>query len=71
MGYRKEYRRRSQDRRPLTTARGEPQRCAVCQEIFDSPTLSIKVGKKDRAHVICAALSRVGLGRLAKTSGRW
>ncbi|MGB7415879.1 MAG: hypothetical protein WA902_16870 [Thermosynechococcaceae cyanobacterium] len=70
MGYRKEYRSRSQDRRPAA-ARGEQQRCAVCREIFDSPTLSIKVGKKDRAHVICAALNRVGLGNLAKTSGRW
>jgi hypothetical protein len=72
MGYRKDYRHQSKDPRSLIVARGPQSRCVICQEIFDSPTLSLRMGKKkDRAHLLCAALSRVGLGNLAKTSGRW
>lgn len=69
MGYRTGY-RKSQDHRPPKIVRGERHRCAVCEELFDSPTLSVRVGR-GRAHLLCAALSRVGLRQLARTSGRW
>jgi hypothetical protein len=45
-------------------------RCVVCEEYFDSPTLSIRLGK-GRAHLLCAGLARIGLKELARSSGRW
>ncbi len=69
MSYRKGY-RESQERRSPLISRGAKQRCVICEEFFDSPTLSVRLGK-GRGHLLCAALSRVGLGKLARTSGRW
>jgi hypothetical protein len=69
MGYRKEYRGRQISRSPKLT-RGAQHRCVICEELFDSPTLSIKV-RNGRGHLLCVGLSRVGLGKLARTSGRW
>lgn len=62
--------RKARSARPRRFTRGPKHRCAVCEEVFDSPTLSIKVNR-GRAHLLCAALDRVGLRALARTSGRW
>lgn len=69
MGYRKEY-RRAGAAQSSRLRRGSQHRCVICEELFDSPTLSVKVGK-GRGHLLCAGLSRIGLAKLAKTSGRW
>lgn len=50
--------------------RSNKPRCAVCEEYFDSPTLSVRLGK-GRAHILCAGLARIGLKGLARSSGRW
>ncbi|NJM95379.1 MAG: hypothetical protein HC792_03415 [Acaryochloridaceae cyanobacterium CSU_5_19] len=51
-------------------SRSNRPRCIVCEEIFDSPSLSIRFGK-GRAHLLCAGLVKAGLRELARTSGRW
>ncbi|MGR3274704.1 hypothetical protein HRE53_01755 [Acaryochloris sp. 'Moss Beach'] len=50
--------------------RSNKPRCVVCEEEFDSPTLSVQLGK-GRAHLLCAGLARIGLKGLARSSGRW
>ncbi|WP_299406105.1 hypothetical protein [Acaryochloris sp. IP29b_bin.148] len=50
--------------------RSHQPRCVVCEEYFDSPTLSVRF-QKGRAHVLCAGLARIGLRQLARSSGRW
>jgi hypothetical protein len=70
-------RRRSPLRRLLqlprlrSTSEANRPHCVICEEAFDSPTLSIRVSRGRRAHVLCAALDKVGLSRLARSSGRW
>ncbi|WP_299484783.1 hypothetical protein [Acaryochloris sp. IP29b_bin.137] len=65
--------RRSRRKRLIQQSRltrSNKPRCVVCEEPFDSPTLSVRFGK-GRAHLLCAGLARIGLKGLARTSGRW
>lgn len=66
-------RRRAKRKRLLQHSRlirSNKPRCIVCEEQFDSPTLSVHFGK-GRAHLLCAGLARIGLKGLARSSGRW
>jgi len=45
------------------------KQCVVCQTFIDPPVLSIRTAKGP-AHLLCAALDKIGLGELARTSGR-
>jgi len=69
MAPRRRPRRRRLIQKSRITQSNKP-RCVVCEEQFDSPTLSIRVDK-GRAHLLCAGLARIGLKGLARSSGRW
>jgi len=64
------HRARSRQRNPnLAQSQSRFKQCVVCQTAIDPPLLSMKTAKGP-AHLLCAALDKMGLGALARTSGR-
>ncbi|MCM1981666.1 hypothetical protein [Lyngbya confervoides] len=54
---------------PDAQERKDRPRCRVCEEAFDTLLLTVRV-RQGRAHALCAGLDALGLGQLARTSGR-